>query len=500
MLPKHELYQSELRLETRGDRIRTGDHLHPMHVLYQAELLRDTSVSANTNERTTGEIFTFLSATLSTVAFQDYSPCIRMTMISSSWQEFVPELDAALVALKQASFALGQASTTEKNDFLRALADALVADTDTLLKANRQDLDAAQAAGLSQAKIQRLALDEKGIALMASQLQDVAALPDPIGSGRVMVRPNGLRIEKRHVPLGVIAVIYESRPNVTIDVAALCIKSGSAVLLRGGSEATHSNRALFALVEKMLATSVLPKDCVYLLPRTERELISHFLQKKELIDVVIPRGGAELIRTVAEQSKIPVIMHDRGLTHIFVDASADQEKALKICLTAKTSKPSACNAVETVLVHADVAAEFLPKLGKLYADAGVTVRGDSHTQEIIPCEPATDADWDTEYLDLIVSVKVVASLDEAVLHIRQHSSGLAEAILTKDYTNARKFTDTLDAAALYVNASTRFTDGHEFGKGAEMGIGTQKLHARGPVGLKELTTVKYVVTGDGQYK
>jgi glutamate-5-semialdehyde dehydrogenase len=403
---------------------------------------------------------------------------------------------------KQAAKKLANLSTTIKNNALHYMADEIEAQKERILQENEKDLAYARSKGLSSAMIDRLFLNDKRIKAMADGLREVALLPDPVGEVVEMWRrPNGLEIGKVRVPLGVIGVIYESRPNVTVDTAGLCLKAGNAVILRGGSEAFHSNMSLASILTEAAQKVGVPEYAIQMVKTTDRQAIYEMLKLDKYIDVVIPRGGEELIRTVTENSTIPVIKHDKGLCHVYVDNDADLKMAEEIAYNAKVQRPGVCNAMETLLVHQDIAEKFLPAMIQRYKQAGVEVRGCEQTRAIVPdIIPATEADWDTEYLDLIVSIKVVTGIDEAIEHITKHGSMLSEAIVTENYTKARRFLWEVDAASVYVNASTRFTDGNQFGLGAEIGISTQKLHARGPVGLRELTSTKYIIYGSGQLR
>lgn len=403
---------------------------------------------------------------------------------------------------KQAAKKLTNLSTTIKNNALHYMADEIEAQKERILQENEKDLAYARSKGLSSAMIDRLFLNDKRIKAMADGLREVALLPDPVGEVVEMWRrPNGLEIGKVRVPLGVIGVIYESRPNVTVDTAGLCLKSGNAVILRGGSEAFHSNMSLASILTEAAQKVGVPEYAIQMVKTTDRQAISEMLKLDKYIDVIIPRGGEELIRTVTENSTIPVIKHDKGLCHVYIDSDADLKMAEEIAYNAKVQRPGVCNAMETLLVHQDIAEKFLPAMIQRYKQAGVEVRGCEQTRAIVPdILPATEADWDTEYLDLIVSIKVVTGIDEAIEHITKHGSMLSEAIVTENYTKARRFLWEVDAASVYVNASTRFTDGNQFGLGAEIGISTQKLHARGPVGLRELTSTKYIIYGSGQLR
>ena len=403
---------------------------------------------------------------------------------------------------RRAARELARASGLEKDRALLAMAAGLTDSRARILAANAGDVAAARAAGQTAAFVDRLTLTESRIDAMARGVRQVADLPDPVGAITGMWRrPNGLEVGRMRVPLGVIGIIYESRPNVTADAAALCLKSGNAVLLRGGSEALATNRAIALVLSAAVEAEGLPPASLAVVPSAERAVVKEMLSLHGLIDLIIPRGGEGLIRAVREGSQIPVIAHDKGLCHTYVDESADLGMAAEIAFNAKVDRPGVCNAMETLLVHAGVAAAFLPPLVARLTAAEVEVRGCPSTQALAPgVLPATEADWDTEYLALTLSIRVVASFEEAVAHIARHGSGLAEAIVTSDHGRAMRFLREVDAGAVFVNASTRFTDGYEFGMGAEMGISTQKLHARGPMGLNELTCEKFIVLGSGQVR
>ncbi|MCW2277117.1 glutamate-5-semialdehyde dehydrogenase [Heliophilum fasciatum] len=403
---------------------------------------------------------------------------------------------------KDAAYELSTFSSIQKNQALQAMADALKAQQDEILAANAIDVEAGKQKGMSKALLDRLLLTPKRIDEMAQGLIDLISLPDPIGEVLSQKRrPNGLEIAKMRVPLGVVGIIYEARPNVTVDAAGLCIKSGNATLLRGGSEAIHSNIALIKVIAAAATAAGLPDGAIQLIEDTRREVAQAMMTMNEYIDVLIPRGGAGLIQTVVKTATVPVIETGVGNCHIFVDKSADLTMAEKIIINAKTQRPGVCNAMETLLVHEEVAATFLPQIAQALQQKNVELRGCPQTSKIIAgIQAATDEDYATEFLDLILAVRVVAHFDEALEHIRRYSSGHSEAIITNDYSRARKFTQRVDAAAVYVNASTRFTDGSQFGLGAEIGISTQKLHSRGPMGLEELTTIKYIGYGDGQVR
>lgn len=391
----------------------------------------------------------------------------------------------------------------EKDRALTAIAQALLERQEEILAANRVDLEHGREAGLTPSLLDRLALTPERIEGMAQGVREIVALPDPVGKVLDgMVRPNGLQITKVRTPLGVIGIIFEARPNVTVDAAALCLKSGNAVILRGGKEAIHSNLCLAGVMRGALEGTSLPADCIQLVEDTTRQSSLELMGLTEYLDVLIPRGGAGLIRAVVENSHVPVIETGVGNCHVYVDASADLAMAADIIDNAKTSRPSVCNAIETILVHEDAAPAALPKIKARLDEKKVQLRGCERTREILGDSvlPATEEDWATEYLDYILAVRVVRNLDEAVEHIARYSSGHSECIVTRDYRNAREFTARIDSAAVYVNASTRFTDGGVFGLGAEIGISTQKLHARGPMGLNELTSVKFIIEGDGQIR
>ena len=411
-------------------------------------------------------------------------------------------LEESIVALcreaRAAAPAMAAATTAVKNESLRAGAAALRAGAADLVRENGRDLAALTDA--TPAFVDRLTLTPGRIEAMAAGVEQVAELPDPVGETITRwTRPNGLEIEQVRVPLGVIGIIYESRPNVTADAAALCLKSGNAVVLRGGREAIRTSTLIADILSD--AATGLPRGAISLVRTTDREAVRVLLRQSDYIDVIIPRGGEELIRAITEGSRIPVIQHFSGVCHLYVDRAADHALAERLCMNAKAQRPGVCNAIENLLVHRDVAARFLPAIGTRLRAAGVEIRGCPETVRAIPeARPASDADWDTEYLDLILAVKVVDSLDDAVAFIRRHGSGLADAIVTGDRAAADRFTAAVDSAAVFVNASTRFTDGFEFGFGAEIGISTNRLHARGPMGLRELTTYKYVVRGNGQIR
>ncbi len=400
---------------------------------------------------------------------------------------------------KKASRVLGSASTETRNRALSAMADALIDRADEIIKANESDLARAKQNGMSDAMLDRLTLTKERITAISNSVKKVIALPDPLEGGESRTRPNGLEIEKVRVPFGVIAIIYEARPNVTADAAALCVKSGNAVILRGGKEAIDSNIAVGTVLSDALESIGLPKDCIQVVSDTSRETANKLMTLKGGIDLLIPRGGKSLIRSVVENATVPVIETGAGNCHIYFDSEADTDIAINVIDNAKRSRPSVCNAAETLLVHESVASTLLPLVRERLDN--VELRGCEKTLDILPdVKSATDEDFFTEYNDFILAVKVVSSLEEAVDHINRHGTGHSEAIITKNAENAKYFTDNIDAAAVYVNASTRFTDGEEFGFGAEIGISTQKMHARGPMGLTEMTTYKYLVKGNGQVR
>jgi len=403
---------------------------------------------------------------------------------------------------KAAGRVMANLSSEVKNDLLRGMADALEAGAATLMEANEKDLDGARQRGLSAAMIDRLVLDEKRIGSMAEGLREVAELPDPVGEITGMWRrPNGIQVGRMRIPLGVIGIIYESRPNVTADAAGLCLKSGNAVILRGGSEAIHSNSAIGKILKARLEEMGLPAAALQVVATTERRAVNELLKLEDEIDLIIPRGGEGLIRFVSENSRIPVIKHYKGVCHTFVDADADFEMAERICLNAKVQRPGVCNAMETLLIHKDIAETFVPRIAEVFRDHGVELRGCPVTREFAPqVKPAGEEDWDTEFLDLILAVKVVEDMDEAIDHIQRHGSLHTETIITRDYANAQRFLREVNSSVVMVNASSRFSDGNQLGLGAEIGISTTKLHAFGPMGLEDLTTRKFVVLGDGQIR
>ncbi len=412
------------------------------------------------------------------------------------------ELRTQAVLAREAALWMQAATTDQKNRALLRTAALLREREKGILAANEIDLAAARDKGMNPAFIERLTLTEKRVSGMIEGLLEVAALPDPVGASlEKWTRPNGLVIEKRRVPLGVIAIIFESRPNVTVDAAAICVKSGNAAILRGGSDAIHSNMALCSVLREAAKDAGLPEGCVSLVTDTSREGASELMRLNGLVDVLIPRGGKGLIRSVVENATVPVIQTGEGVCHVYVDRDADPAMGEKIAVSAKVSRPSVCNSAETLLVDSAIAAEFLPRCLNALKKADVEIRGCARTKSLCPwVNDATDDDWDTEYNDLIYSVKVVDGVDEAIQHINRHGTRHSEAIITENPETARRFFSLVDAACVYQNASTRFTDGGEFGFGAEIGISNQKLHARGPMGLKELTTIKYEITGSGQIR
>jgi glutamate-5-semialdehyde dehydrogenase len=416
------------------------------------------------------------------------------------------ELEHSIVqmgqAAKKAARTLAKTPTSTKNQTLGLAATRLRQNSGVLLAANKVDVEAGKKNGLSAAMLDRLTLTEARIDAMAKGIEIIADLPDPVGETLAMWRrPNGLEIGQVRVPLGVVGVIYESRPNVTADAAGLCLKAGNATILKGGSEAFRTNSAIVDVLTRAVVDAGLPEAAIQLVRSTDRQAVAFLLQQDRYIDVIIPRGGEELIRAVSQRSAIPVIQHFSGICHTYVDAAADCEKAARICLNAKVQRPWVCNAMENLLVHESIAPRFLPSFIAELEKSGVEVRGCERTRLLVPqVRAATEEDWQTEYLDLILAVKVVNSLDEALEFIHTNGSGLADAIVSEDYSNVRRFLQEVDSATVYANASTRFTDGYEFGFGAEVGISTNRLHARGPMGLRELTTYKYIVYGNGQVR
>ncbi len=411
-------------------------------------------------------------------------------------------IEKMALAAKKASRHVAQLSTAVKNDVLLRTAELIRKKKDFLQGENSKDLKRAEEKGLSAAFIDRLTLSDKVIDSMVQGLEEVAALPDPVGEVPGMwKRPNGLLVGRVRIPLGVIGMIYESRPNVTIDAAGLCLKAGNSVILRGGSDALHSNMALASILQESLAEFSVPGQAVQVIPVTDREAVTELLKREEEVDLIIPRGGEGLIRFVVENSRIPVLKHYKGVCHVYVDKYADVRMARDICFNSKVQRPGVCNAMEGMLVHKDIAEEFLPDMARQFSDAGVEIRGCPRTCTLVPeAKPASDEDWGEEFLDLILAVKVVDSMDDALDYIATYGSNHTEAIVTRDYGRARKFLSEADASLVLVNASTRFNDGGQLGLGAEIGISTSKLHAYGPMGLEELTATKFIAYGDGQIR
>ena len=405
-------------------------------------------------------------------------------------------------AARAASRFMAQADTAAKNRALLAIADAILRDSAILISANAGDVAAAKANGLDAASVDRLTLTEKTVHSMAEGLRQIAQLPDLIGAiSELSYRPSGIQVGKMRVPLGVIGIIYESRPNVTADAAGLCLKSGNAAILRGGSEAIHSNQAIAACVHQGLREAGLPETAVQVVATTDRAAVGELITMKEYVDVIVPRGGKSLIARISDDAKIPVIKHLDGICHVYIDDEADIAKAIRIADNAKTHRYGVCNAMETLLVNANVAAKVLPDLCKIYLDKGVELRGDDASRKLVAqMKAATEEDWRTEYLAPILSVRIVADLDEAIAHINTYSSQHTDSIVTENYTRAMRFLREVDSSSVMVNASTRFADGFEYGLGAEIGISTDKIHARGPVGLEGLTSQKFIVLGSGQIR
>ena len=402
---------------------------------------------------------------------------------------------------KAASFSLGTKSTAQRNGALLEIAKALRAGCDEIIKANKIDLANAKNNGISDAMLDRLMLNKQRVEGLATAIEHVVSLPDPIGTGTIFTRPNGLNIQCVNVPLGVVAMIYEARPNVTPDAASLCLKSGNAVVLRGGKEAINTNKAIVTVIRSSLEKCGFDKNCVCLVENTSRDSANALMEMRGLVDVLIPRGGKGLIQNVVQNARVPVIETGAGNCHLYVDESANIDMAIKVAVNAKCSRPSVCNAIETVLVHKSVASEFLTRFFEETRKFDLEFRGCATTCTILQdCAPATDKDYDTEYDDYIISCRVVDGVDSAIEHIRKYSTGHSESIITENARNADLFVNSIDSCSLYVNASTRFTDGGEFGLGAEIGISTQKLHARGPMGLEALTTQKYIIKGDGHVR
>jgi len=422
-------------------------------------------------------------------------------------QPAINEVEDKTKAAKAASKKLAYLATDIKNKALLSIADELIASEKSILAANRLDYAEGEKAGMGAAMLDRLLLTSERIQAISSDVRSVAALPDPVGETFEMrTLPNGLQVSKRRVPLGVIGAIYESRPNVTVDISVLCLKSGNAIILRGGKEAIHSNSALAKVIQNASYQAGVPQGAVQFIESTDRALVGQMLKMRDTIDLIIPRGGAELINYVAQNAAMPVVTGGIGVCHTYVDNSADLDKAVAIAYNAKVQRPTVCNALDTLLVHANVAQSYLPRIATEWGRAGVEMHCDQRALEIIQTLPslkvvsATDEVWGKEFLALVAAIKVVGSLDEALEHIEHYGSGHSEAIVTEDYTAAMRFLNEVDAACVYVNASTRFTDGGQFGLGAEVGISTQKLHARGPMGLKELTSYKWIVLGNGQVR
>jgi glutamate-5-semialdehyde dehydrogenase len=405
--------------------------------------------------------------------------------------------------VRAAARALAKLSTKDKNAALNAMAGRIAADTGAILAANAKDVGKAKADGLTAAMIDRLTLDEKRVAAMADGIREVASLPDPVGEViREWTRPNGIRISKVRVPIGVVGIIYESRPNVTSDAAVLCTKTGNATILRGGSESIQSNLAIADALQRGGSEAGLPADSILLIPTTDREAVKYMAQMDQYLDLIVPRGGHALIEAVVSHSRMPVIKHYHGVCIVYVDRDADLDMAEKIVVNAKTQRPGVCNAIETVLVHRDIAEKFWKKTGPVLAGKGVEIRGDETVRNLAGegVKPVKEQDWTTEYLDLILAARVVDDIDAAIAHIEHYGSHHSDCIVTRDTNSAEKFLKEVDSATVYWNASTRFTDGGEFGFGAEIGISTDKLHARGPMALEELTTYKYLIRGDGQIR
>ena len=405
-------------------------------------------------------------------------------------------------AARTASRATAKAETGAKNDALMAMARAVERDIARLLDANRKDVDAARAKELDAAMVDRLTLTPKSVAAMAEGLRQIAQLPDPVGEiSGMSYQPSGIQVGRMRVPLGVIGIIYEARPNVTADAAGLCVKSGNAAILRGGSEAIHSNQAVGACVHEGLKAAGLPETAVQVIETTDRAAVSELITMKDYVDIIVPRGGKGLIERISSESRIPVLKHLDGVCHVYIDDKADIDKAIRIADNAKTQRYGTCNTMETLLVHKDIASRLLPPLAKIYLEKGVELRGDDAASAIVTqMKTATEEDWYTEYLSPILSIRIVDDLDQAIEHITIYGSQHTDAIVTEDITRARRFLREVDSASVMVNASTRFADGFEFGLGAEIGISTDKLHARGPVGLEGLTSLKFIVLGDGQIR
>ncbi len=412
------------------------------------------------------------------------------------------EILAMGLQARAAAHLMGKGASASKNQVLERLAEALGQERSAIRAANERDVREAVAKGLPAAKVNRLELSDKVLGEMIDGVHQVAGLPDPVGEiTRLRLRPNGLRVGRMRIPLGVIGIIYESRPNVTVDAAVLCIKAGNAVILRGGSEAFHSNQCLARLLRESLQAAALPENAVQLVATTDRNAVLDLLQLEEYVDVMIPRGGEELIRFVAEHARMPVLKHYKGVCHVYVDAQADLEMAERICLNSKVQRPGVCNAMETLLIHRDLAEPFLRQVAPALRSEGVELRGCERTRAILPdCQAATEEDWYAEYLDLILAVRVVDSMAQAIDHITRYGSAHTEAIVTENYQRAHGFLREVPSSLVLVNASTRFNDGHQLGLGAEIGISTSRLHAFGPMGVEELTTTKFIALGDGQVR
>ena len=421
-------------------------------------------------------------------------------MVPAKTLAAMSEIRQLALQCRDAAQTLAGLSTDAKDAMLRAMADALESDLPTILEANARDVSAARDKGVAAAMLDRLRLDASRVAAIAAALREVADLPDPVGQlTRSEGRPNGIRVERVRMPLGVVAMIYEARPNVTADAAALCLKAGNGVILRGGSEAIHSNTAIVASLHRAMEAAGVPAAALALVRDLRRETMMELLQLGDLVDLAIPRGGEGLIRFVAEHARVPVIKHYKGVCHLYVDADVDQDLALRLLVDGKVSRPSACNAIETLLVHAEVAGAFLPRAARALAGHGVVMRGDATARALVPgIGEATEGDFDTEYLDLEINLGVVGSADDAIAHIRRHGSDHTEVIATRDADAARRFVEALRSAVVMVNASSRFSDGGELGLGAEIGISTTRLHAYGPMGLEALTIERFVVRGEGQ--
>lgn len=410
-------------------------------------------------------------------------------------------MESFLKDAKNSAHKVATLTPKDKNRILNDMADALVLNTKRIITQNQKDLDFAKSNGLSSAMLDRLLLDEKRVNSMANSLKEIASLKEPVG--RVLegwVNEDNLRIEKVSVPIGVVAVIYESRPNVTSDVGALCFKSGNVAILKGGKEAEYSNKIIATILGEVLEANNLPKEIISLLPDSSREGVAKLIKMDKYVDLVVPRGGEELIKYISANSTIPVVKHDKGLCHTYIHSDADYKKAIDISINAKCHRPGVCNAMETLIIDKKIASDILPKLAEAFGVQGTLLKGDSEVNEIVKMELATEADFDTEYLANTLNIKMVDSVDDAIAHIRRFGSAHSEAIVTENYSVAEYFLNQVDAACVYVNASTRFTDGGVFGFGAEVGISTNKLHARGPMGINELTTYKYKIYGDGQIR